>query len=90
MGFIERELSRIESALGKSSEGDAKYDQLYVAQQALKWATEPQGFAAPLDIIVLPAGDRQPATGTPAAPAGCLDEGRQPPSSDTRDLHASR
>ena len=70
MGYIDRELSRIEAALHASSEGEPEYAALHVAQQALKWATEPQGFAAPLDVIL----HHQPLspTGTPAATADCL------------------
>jgi hypothetical protein len=68
VGFVDRELSRIESALREPQTAD-RYGQLYAAQQALKWATEPQGFATPLDVIL--RGLVQPVTDTLGEPAGC-------------------
>jgi hypothetical protein len=47
-GFIARELDRISEAMRQTPE---KYEQLYVAQQALSWAIDPANFAAPLDVI---------------------------------------
>ena len=50
MGFVERELDRIAAAL--RSDPDANdYDRLYVAQQALSWATDPEGFKSPMKMI---------------------------------------
>ena len=49
-GFVQRELARLAAALHTTPEG-AAYDELYAAQQALKWATEPGGYASPVDAI---------------------------------------
>jgi len=51
MGFIQRELDRIADALRRHPDA-GKYDCLYAAQQALSWAIEPSGFAAPYDSIM--------------------------------------
>lgn len=57
MGFIERELERIQSALGDPS--DANHAALWAAQQALAWALEPSAFRAPFYAITgNPAGSR--------------------------------
>ena len=77
MGFIDRELARIETALHQPQPSE-RYASLYAAQQALKWATEPQGFAAPLDVIE--RGAVQPPTGTPAGTADYLAAGHLAPS----------
>lgn len=69
MGFVQRELDRIEAALVDEAIGTERFQQLFAAQQALKWTTEPQGFATPLDSI-----DKLPASttvGSRAEPAGC-------------------
>jgi hypothetical protein len=52
MGFVARELSRISVSLGRLKESDAKYQELYAAQQALSWAIEPNGFKSPYDLIM--------------------------------------
>lgn len=49
MGFIERELERIQSALGNP--GDPNFDRMFAAQQALAWALEPTGFKSPFGSI---------------------------------------
>ncbi len=61
MSFIQRELDRISAAL-RESPGRDDYAQLYAAQQALAWATEPQGYASPMKLL----------TGTSADSEGCL------------------
>jgi hypothetical protein len=50
VGFVQRELDRIAEAL-RETQTTKRYAELYAAQQALSWAIEPQGFAAPLDVI---------------------------------------
>jgi hypothetical protein len=50
MGFIERELEKVRDALAKQQAPEI-YCQLYAVQQALIWALEPQGFAAPFETI---------------------------------------
>ena len=78
MGFIERELDRLEGEL-RGTDDRERQGLLYAAQQALKWATEPQGFAAPLDVILRGAAGLQPATtDTLAETAGCLAAPRPP------------
>lgn len=58
MSFIQRELDRIGEALRAAPEGN-QYAQLYAAQQALAWATEPNGYAAPSMLLMgIPAGSR--------------------------------
>lgn len=76
MGFIDRELARIAAAMADEA-NEGQRGELYAAQQALKWATEPTGYAAPLDMVLqrTPEG---PTSGTLAEPAGCLAEHRQP------------
>jgi hypothetical protein len=51
MGFIQRELDRIAAALREPRSAD-EYRQLYAAQQALSWATDPTGFKPPYDAVV--------------------------------------
>ncbi len=51
MGFVERELERIEVALREPRSAE-EWNQLYAAQQALSWALEPIGFKAPYDTIM--------------------------------------
>lgn len=59
MGFVQREIDRVNAALNKDPDGES-YDRLYAAQQALSWALEPQGFKSPFDMIV-PSGCRETA-----------------------------
>ena len=68
MGFIERELERIQSVLGNP--GDPNFDRLFAAQQALAWALEPTGFKSPFCSI----------TGSPEALASYSEGSRLPPS----------
>ena len=49
MSFIQREIDRLRAALLESN--PATYDSLYAAQQALAWASEPDGFKSPTDLI---------------------------------------
>lgn len=69
MSFLQREADRVRSALLVTPAG-AEYDRLYAAQQALVWASDPQGFKSPYDLI----------TGTPAGSEDCSERNR-PPSS---------
>jgi hypothetical protein len=73
MNFVERELGKITQAMAMPQEAD-RYCQLYAAQQALAWASDPSAFAAPSAVIV--GGLVQPLTGTPADSADCLGEAR--------------
>lgn len=72
MSFIQRELDRIGDALRADLAGN-RYAQLYAAQQALAWAMEPDGFAAPSVMLM----------GTPAGSEDCSAHPRPTPSSDT-------
>lgn len=49
MSFIQRELNKISIALASAG---GKRAELYAAQQALIWATEPAGFASPYAMIM--------------------------------------
>lgn len=51
MGFIERELERVQSALHAGELAREVYCQLYAVQQALAWSIEPTGFKAPYDTV---------------------------------------
>lgn len=51
MGFVERETARIATALQESPVDSEKWKQLMAAQQALKWAADPDCFASPLNAI---------------------------------------
>ena len=72
VGYIERECSRIEAALSEAEPDGVKWRELHIAQQALKWATEPQEFATPLHMIESRSG--QAVTSTPEGTADCLTE----------------
>jgi hypothetical protein len=69
IGFVQRELDRIAIALRQAPNPEC-YARLYAAQQALSWALEPTGFAAPFTVI----------TGTPASSEDCSETPRLPPS----------
>lgn len=60
MGFMERELDRISTALRAETDPE-RHRQLYAAQQALSWAQEPNGFRTPFDLVM----------GTPAGSTDC-------------------
>lgn len=82
MGFVERELARIRAAIGTAARGGRRYDQLYAAQRALEWTTEPQGFAAPLDMIEGRSDQAVTISGpnTLEAPVDCSAQHHQLPS----------
>ena len=73
MGFVARELDRIQSRIGDPT--DANYAALRAAQQALAWALEPGAMRSPLYSI----------TGNPEDAADCLEEIRPPLSSRSDD-----
>jgi hypothetical protein len=83
MGFVDRELSRIEAEIVSEQIDSDRFRQLFAAQQALKWATEPQFFAAPLDSIDGRTGQAMSSLG---APAGYLADTHLTTSSDIPDL----
>jgi hypothetical protein len=60
---------RIEAALRDAEPDSTRWRELFAAQQALKWTTEPQGYAAPLDMLDGKASAAP--TGTPEATGGC-------------------
>lgn len=67
MSFIQREIDRISAALREPRNSD-EYRQMYAAQQALLWASEPNGFASPTTMItgISPALEDCPAGSHPA------------------------
>lgn len=50
MGFVERELERLNCALNEGV-GDPRYPEIYAAQQALSWALDPTGFRSPYNYL---------------------------------------
>jgi hypothetical protein len=50
MSYIQREIEKIAQALGKGPES-AGYDRLYLVQQALSWALDPEVYASPTSMI---------------------------------------
>jgi hypothetical protein len=77
MGVIQRELDRLEVAL-REPQTESRYCQLYAAQQALAWALDPTGFAAPYDTIQ--RGRVLPLTDTQEDSVGYLEHSHQPSS----------
>ena len=50
MSFVQRELERIQTALGSSTDNDQRA-RLYAAQQALAWALDPSGYSSPYNMV---------------------------------------
>lgn len=69
VGFIQRELDRVTAAL-REAPSPEDYGRSYVAQQALSWALEPEGFMSPFDVIM----------GIPVSTADCSACPRPPAS----------
>ena len=67
MGYVARELERIQSKLGDPSE--ANHAALFAAQQALAWVLEPTAMRSPLYSI----------TGNPEDSEDCSEGMRPPP-----------
>lgn len=76
MGFLEREMDRIRAALLEKPD-EPGYDLLYAAQQALAWATDPQNFKAPYDLLM----------GIQEGSKDCSARSRLPESSGNHDLN---
>ena len=51
MSFINREVERIQALL-RQGESVEKYSELYAAQQALSWASDPEMFKSPYDLVM--------------------------------------
>lgn len=81
MSFIQREIDRIGKAL-RQSDPVPRYDELYIAQQALMWALEPQLYKAPYDLLAS-------ISGTPEDSEDCRGESGHSPSSNNPDHHVS-
>ena len=71
MSHVREELDRVSRALAEP-QSVARFNQLYVAQQALAWAMEPQGFASPIDVIEKNAVGVSAKLDTQAAAADCF------------------
>jgi len=53
MSFLNRELDKIQPDLNKMRETDpSRYAQLFAIQQALSWASDPNGFRSPYDMVM--------------------------------------
>ncbi len=68
MSFIKRELDRIRHVLCDPSKHN-RYDELYAAQQALAWASEPNGYASPMKMITDISGDSEGCSALPRPPS---------------------
>jgi hypothetical protein len=79
---VRHELNRIHGAL-TSDKPPERYDELYAAQQALVWASEPDVFKSPYDLIVQP-------TDIPEDSRDCPAGNDLSASLDSRDDHAER
>lgn len=64
---IEPELEKIAAKLQAGQLAATERDQLYAAQQALSWASQPDTFKSAYDLIV-------PASGTLQGSEGCQEE----------------
>lgn len=51
MGFVQREIDRLNAEIAKVSDGNRQAE-LYAAQQALSWALDPDGFRSPYDMLM--------------------------------------
>lgn len=65
MGFIDRELQRLNAEIARKEDGPVR-DTLYAAQQALAWAQEPNGFESPYELLT--RGTQEGSEGYLAAP----------------------
>jgi hypothetical protein len=83
MGFVEREIERVQTKLQSAGPlAEKERSQLYAVQQALLWTQSPDSFKSPYDMI-MPTSDTQQAVGD------CLAENGHSPSSDNLDCHVS-
>lgn len=64
MGFLQRELDRLNEAIRQTPQSQKHYRELFAAQQALAWASEPTGFASPFRAIM---GTQADSEGCPSA-----------------------
>mgnify|MGYP003403658733 CR=1 FL=1 len=64
MSFVQREIDRINSALCDDPDG-SDYALLYAAQQALSWATDPEGFKSPFCQITGIQAEKEDCLGYP-------------------------
>jgi hypothetical protein len=76
MGFVQRELDRIQILIADEALGSARFVELFAAQQALSWVLEPSGFASPYasitktpDLSSLDSASDGRAGGAPTPPA---------------------
>ncbi len=58
MGFIERELNEIVTAL-RDPRNSNRYDRLYAVQQALAWVADPRYFKRPYVSVMDIQGDSE-------------------------------
>ena len=71
MSFLQRELGRVQRAL-RDPLNKSRYAELYAAQQALAWASEPNGYASPVTMLM----------GIPGGSGDCSVQPHPVPSSD--------
>jgi hypothetical protein len=51
MSFLQREFYRLQTAL-REQENANRYDLLYAAQQAIAWASDPDAYKSPSQMIM--------------------------------------
>ena len=72
MSFLSREISRLNVEIAANPDAPER-DQLYAAQQAIAWASEPRAIKSPYDLIM----------GTQEGSADCSDAHHPTPFLDT-------
>jgi hypothetical protein len=73
MGFVERELEKLNRALDDGV-GNPRYPEIYAAQQALAWALDPEGFQSPSAFVTCSEADSAGCSAG-SRPAASLDSG---------------
>ena len=51
MGYVDREMARLEAAIANEPLGTVRFKQLFAARQALSWAADPLAYGSPMDGI---------------------------------------
>jgi hypothetical protein len=69
IGFVQRELDRIQTAIALRDKYSPKRDaRLRAASQALSWALEPVGFASPWEVIMGTHPEQEDCSASPHLP----------------------
>lgn len=87
MSFLQREYEVLNEMLRNTPDAAADYSSVYIAQQAIAWAMDPDGFASPSRLLHKNRGEDCGTVGTgivlegdptklPAAPAQEISQPR--------------